>query len=144
MTVLVVGVGGLVGDSDGEIGEQRGDQIESGVCGFGEDSEAACGDADNDFSRGDEERGNDRVSSDCAFFGAHGVGRIEGRRPGHDGIIAGNRGVALVVQCVSGARFGSLRPHSKIVKELHYDTEPLSARVGGDTPFDAQGCSLSS
>ena len=39
VAILVVGVGGLVGNSDGEIGEQRGDQIERGVRGFGEDSQ---------------------------------------------------------------------------------------------------------
>ena len=38
VAILVVGVGGLVGDSHGEIGEQGRDQIERGVCGFGEDS----------------------------------------------------------------------------------------------------------
>jgi len=38
VAVLVVGVGGLVGDSNGEVGEQGGDQIERGVRGLGEDS----------------------------------------------------------------------------------------------------------
>ena len=51
VAVLVVGVGGLVGDSDGEIGEQRRDQIEGGVRGFGENAQAAGGDADDDLCR---------------------------------------------------------------------------------------------
>ena len=87
VAVLMVGVGGLVGDSDGEIGKQGRDQIESGVRGFGEDAKTPGGEADHDFSAGDEERGDHRVSRDRAFFGAHGVGRVEARRPGHDGII---------------------------------------------------------
>ncbi len=83
VAILMVGVGGLVGDSDREICEQGGDQIQSRVRGFGEDAEAARSDADDDLSAGDEEGGDNRVSCHCAFFGAHGVGRVEGRSPGH-------------------------------------------------------------
>ena len=115
VAVLVVGVGGLVGDSDGKICQQRGDQIEGGVGGFGEDSEAAGGDSDDDFAGGDEERGDDRISGDRALLGAHGVGRIEGRGPGHYGIIAGNRELRqLSTRCpgFSSGRFGSLPGHA--------------------------------
>ena len=48
VTVLVVGVGGLVGDSDGEKCEQRSDQIEPGVSRFRQNAEAAGGDSDHE------------------------------------------------------------------------------------------------
>ena len=81
---------------------ERGDQIERGVRGFGEDSEAARGDADNDFSAGDEDGGHHRISGDRALFGAHGIGRIKGRRPGHDGIIAAKRNCAKGISRCAG------------------------------------------
>ena len=88
MAILVVGVGGLVRDSDREIGQKSCDQIEGGVRGFGEDSEATCSDANDYLSSGDEDSGRNRVSSHCALLGAHRIRRIKGRRHGHDGIIA--------------------------------------------------------
>ena len=49
MAVLVIGVGGLIGDADRKIGKERRDQIQCRVRGFGENSQAACGDATTIF-----------------------------------------------------------------------------------------------
>ena len=43
VAVLMIGVGGLVGDANRKIGKRRGDQVESRVRGFGEDAQAAGG-----------------------------------------------------------------------------------------------------
>jgi len=42
------------------------------------------------FAASDQESGKYRVSSHGALFGAHGIGRIKGRSPGHGEIIAAN------------------------------------------------------
>ena len=49
VAVLVVGVGGLVGDADGKERDDRGDQVEKGVGSFGQNAEAAGGDADENL-----------------------------------------------------------------------------------------------
>jgi len=84
----VVGVSRFVRNSDRKVSEQGGNQIQRGVCRFGEDSETTRSNADNDFSARNKDGGRDGISSHRALLGAHGIGRVKGRRPGHDGIIA--------------------------------------------------------
>jgi hypothetical protein len=62
VAVLMVGIGGLVGDSDGQIGQRGGDEIQRGVRGLGENAQAAGGNAYHDFSAGDQQGGENRVS----------------------------------------------------------------------------------
>ena len=79
VAVLVVGVGGLVGDADRKKGQQRCDQIEPGVRGFGENAEAAGGNADYDLEAGDDDRGQYRVPRGGALLGAHQLRRRKDR-----------------------------------------------------------------
>src|ERR1700690_2554809 len=72
MAVLVVGVGGFVGEAHGKEGDGGGDQVEKGVGGFRQNAEAAGGDADDNLERGDGYGRYHRVGGYGAFFGAHG------------------------------------------------------------------------
>jgi hypothetical protein len=60
------------------------------MCCLGKNAKAPGGDADDDFPDGNHESSNYRTPRHSAFFGAHGFGRVEGWRPGHDGIIGDN------------------------------------------------------
>ena len=51
VTVLMVGVGGLIGDPDRKKCQQRSDQIERGMRSFGKNAEAAGAEADHYFER---------------------------------------------------------------------------------------------
>jgi len=53
--VLVIGIGGLVGNPHGKERYQGGDQVQSGVCRFRQNSQRAGGDADDDFQAGDDQ-----------------------------------------------------------------------------------------
>ena len=59
VTVLVLGVGGLIGNADGEECQNGGDQVESGVRGFGQDAQAAGRDSDHNLQPGNYNRSPD-------------------------------------------------------------------------------------
>ena len=61
VTVLMIGVGGLVGNTDGEKCQDGGDQVEPGVRGFGENAQAAGGDSHDNFQPGNHHRGQTEV-----------------------------------------------------------------------------------
>ncbi len=89
VSVLVIGVGGLVGDSNRHQGDDRGDQIERGMQRFRKYAQAAGGDAHHNFQRGDGDRGQNGISRHRALFGAHRLRTVDRRRSRHSGIIAG-------------------------------------------------------
>jgi hypothetical protein len=72
VTVLMVGVGGLVGDAHREEGNGGGDQIEEGVRGLGQNTQAASGDADKNLEGGDGYGREHGVGGYGALFRAHG------------------------------------------------------------------------
>ena len=59
VAVGVVGVGGTVGDLDGEEGDAGGDEVDAGVRGFGEHAERAGEKAGEEFEEGYSEGGED-------------------------------------------------------------------------------------
>ena len=87
VTVLVIGVGRLVGDAHRHQGDDGGDQIKHGVQSFRKYAQAAGGYADDDFQSGDGERGQNGVSGHGALFGAHGLRTVNRGRSRHSGII---------------------------------------------------------
>ena len=88
VTVLVIGIGRLVGNTDREIGDDGGDEVESRVGRFGKNSQAAGSDADHDFESGDGDGGEDGVAGDSPFVLAHVFGRVGDGGIRHVGIIA--------------------------------------------------------
>ena len=60
VAVLVLGVGGTLGDADRIQREQRGRGVEAGVHGLGQDAQAGRGQADRDLGRRQPERGQQR------------------------------------------------------------------------------------
>ena len=91
MAVLMLGIGGLVGNTDGEKSEHRGNQIESGMRRFGKDAQAASSNPDGELKTGDDHGGQDGVPRGRAFFRAHQIRWRNRRRARHGGIIAGLR-----------------------------------------------------
>ena len=59
MAVVVLVVGGAVGDADGEEGDGGGDEVDAGVGGLGEHAERAGEDAGEELEEGDAEGGED-------------------------------------------------------------------------------------
>jgi len=51
VAIGVVGVGGLVGDAHGEVGDDGGDEVEAGVRSLGEHTQAVRAHADDGFHR---------------------------------------------------------------------------------------------
>ena len=96
----MIGVSRLVGDPDRHQRNDGRDQIKRGVQGFRKNAQAAGGDADNDFQRGNGESGQHGVPCHRALLGAHGLGTVNCRRSRHSGIIAmeplSNRGRVTV------------------------------------------------
>ena len=68
VAILVLGVGGLVGDANGEVGDGCGHKVEARVCGLGQDSQAAGGNSHDDLQAGDRHRGIDRVQRDGSLL----------------------------------------------------------------------------
>jgi len=95
--VIASNVGGLSEALDfGEAGLLTGNdprEIAAAMRRLREDSKATGGDANHDFADGDEDGGHNRVACHRAFLGAHGIGRVKGRSPGHDEIIASEAGL---------------------------------------------------
>src|SRR5258708_40361503 len=71
VTILMIGVGGLVGDAYGQQCNDSGDQIEERVGGLRQNSEAAGGDADNNLERGDGHRRQHRTGGYGALLRPH-------------------------------------------------------------------------
>ena len=67
VTVLVLGVGRLVGDTHREVGHERSHQVEPRVRRFGQNAQAAGGDSDHHLHHGDEDRGKNGIQSDAPF-----------------------------------------------------------------------------
>ena len=84
--VAMVGVGRLIGNTDGKISDDSGDKVESGVSSFRENAQAAGGKADDDFETGDRNGGEDGIARHPALVLAHGLGciRQSGIRHGWD------------------------------------------------------------
>ena len=59
VAVGVIGVGGPVGDLDGEESDGGGDEVDAGVSGFGEHAERAGEDAGKEFEERDTQGGDD-------------------------------------------------------------------------------------
>src|ERR1700677_2635019 len=59
VAVGVAGVGGAVGDLDGEEGDGCGDEVDAGVGGFGEHAEGAGEEAGEELEESDTEGGED-------------------------------------------------------------------------------------
>ena len=89
VAVLVIGIGGFVGDSNRKIGQQRSDQIEPGMRGLRENAQAAGGEANDNLEAGDDHCGQNGISRGRALLRAHHVRGRNGRTAGHAGIIAG-------------------------------------------------------
>ena len=94
VTVLVIGIGRLVGNTDREIGDDGGDEVESRVGRFGKNSQAAGGDADHNFESGDGDSGEDGVAGDSPLVLAHVFGRVGDGGIRHVGIIAAQCGAS--------------------------------------------------
>ena len=88
VAVLVIGVGGLVGNPNRHQRDDGGDQIESGMQSFRKNAQAAGGNAHHNFQRGDGERRQHGVPRHGALFGAHGLRTVNRGRSRHSGIIA--------------------------------------------------------
>ena len=56
VSILMVGVGWLVGDANREKREDRSDQIKPGMCRLGENAQATGGDSHHDLQAGDDQR----------------------------------------------------------------------------------------
>ncbi len=59
VAVVVVLVGGAVGDLDGEEGDGGGAEVDAGVGGLGEHAEGAGEEAGKELEQGDDQRGED-------------------------------------------------------------------------------------
>ena len=77
MTVLVVGIGRLVGNAYREKSNYGSNQVEPGVGGFGEDAQAAGGDAHNYLEQRDGDGRKDRVAGHGPLFRPHRVGAVD-------------------------------------------------------------------
>src|ERR1700688_1502870 len=71
MAVLMIRVGGLIGDADRKKSEDRGDQIESGMGRFRQNAEAARAETDHNFESGDDHRGQHGAPGGRAILRAH-------------------------------------------------------------------------
>ena len=69
VAVVVVLVGGTVGDLDGEEGDGGGDEVDGGVGGFAQHAERAGDDAGDEFEQGDEGGGEDGEDGGRALGG---------------------------------------------------------------------------
>jgi len=79
VAVVVAGVGGAVGDLDGEEGDGGGDEVDAGVCSLGEHAERAGEKAGEELEECDAEGGGDgeeRGSALGAVRGGFGRGRL--------------------------------------------------------------------
>ena len=88
MAVVVVVVGGAVGDLDGEEGDGGGDEVDAGVGGLGEHAERAGEDAGEELEEGDAEGGEDGEERGGALGavrrrGLFGLGRCAHRKMVH-------------------------------------------------------------
>lgn len=81
VAVGVVGVGGLVGDADGEVGDDGGDEVEAGVGRLGEHAQAVRAQADDGFHRQQDHAGEHAGKRDGALL-ALGFARSEIRSGG--------------------------------------------------------------
>src|SRR2546430_6446204 len=88
MSVLMIGVGGLVGYTNREQCNDGGNQIKCRVGRFGEDSQATRCDAYHYFESSDSHRRQHGVACDRTLFRAHGAWTVDGRRSRHTGIIS--------------------------------------------------------
>ena len=93
MSVLMVGVGRLVGDSNRHQRDDCRDQIEHGVQGFGEYAQAAGGHAHHNLQSGNGQRRQHGVPCYVALFRAHGLRTVDDGRSGHSGNYSGQGGV---------------------------------------------------
>src|SRR5262249_55465891 len=73
VSVLVVGVGGLVGEAHGDQRNDCRDQIEAGMSGLRKETEAATRNADKDFERSHGHGCKHRIGGDRALFEVHGL-----------------------------------------------------------------------
>ena len=71
VTVLVIGIGRLVGDANRKVGDGRGHQVEAGVRGFGQNAQAAGRHADHHLQHGDGDRGIDGIQGDRLLLALH-------------------------------------------------------------------------
>src|SRR5882724_2803204 len=88
MSVLMVGIGGLVGYPNREQCNDGGNQIERGVSCFGEDSQATGCNAYHHFENSNGHRSQHGVARDRTLFLAHGPRAVDGRRYRHIVIIS--------------------------------------------------------
>ena len=77
MTVLVLGVGRLVGDANREVGHRRGHQIEAGVRRLGQNAQAAGGDPDHYLHQGDGDGSKNGIQSDRLLLALHASGSAD-------------------------------------------------------------------
>src|SRR6266550_599850 len=88
MSVLMVGVGRLVGHLNREKCNDGGNQIESGVGCLGKDSQATGCNAYDYFESSDGHCGQHGMTRDRTLFRAHGAWTVDGRRCRHTCIIS--------------------------------------------------------
>ena len=60
VTVVVIFVGGPVGDLDGEEGDRSGAEVDAGVCGLGEHAQRAGEQSGQQLEQGNDQSGEDR------------------------------------------------------------------------------------
>ena len=77
MAVMMLFVGGAVGNPHHHPGDDGRDHVDRRVQGFGDQREAADGDADHEFGRGHAGAGKNRDRRDAGFYGV--IGKPHGR-----------------------------------------------------------------
>jgi hypothetical protein len=85
---LMISIGGLIGDADREERDECCEQIKPGVRSFGKDSQAAGGEAHNQFQGSNGDCSEHRLACDSALFIAHRIRAVGRRGACHERIIA--------------------------------------------------------
>src|SRR5947207_13444607 len=126
MSVLMVGIGRLVGYTNREQCNDGGNQIEGGVSCFGEDSQATGCNAYHHFENRNGHRGQHGVARDRTLLLAHGPRAVDGRCSRHIGIISVGW---FAAKCFCGPVFPS--PTSDSSSEVCCEPRfaPLCARI---------------
>jgi len=76
VAIKMLGIGGLIGNANGKIGDDGGDAIEDGMQGFGEDTQAAGDDGEKDFEPDQYDGGSDGGKGRLALFAGGSVGSL--------------------------------------------------------------------
>src|SRR6266478_2326111 len=134
MSVLVVGIGRLVGYANREQRNDGGDQVECGVGRLGEDSQAAGCNAYHHFEDSDGHRRQHGVACNRTLLRAHRARTVDRRCSSHTGIISVGWFAAKLLLWASGSRVLHLRIRAKRIAHKP-SLAPLCARIFL-TPFE--------